>query len=449
MPYINEHAHFTPLAAFVGDPLISETLSHMRRLNSSDINAHEWKRIESKVPPSQFVSKYVTSTDGTSMGVPLGNTIPVETIHAMGFAKITIDMNKYLSLYKKKTISSQNIASYFITKRWPFLFPGGNIVLEGETSLTRSFSKMLFQQLDSCRPDAKSETLLETFECLLKYKKDTLNRKCPHQDCPNPEKRIESRSGHHRCDCKHKKDLYSIDALGLHERMNIFGSNCDPYLQVMQVIERLYLINFIRSFELAGQLEKIHDYAFIVDGPLAVFQEPGWLSNSIYMELSRINKLVRSISGRDILIFGVEKTGEFVDHFNLLDTNKDGFPGNIPPQTTLLIDDLYIQNNIKSSIENYGERNYFGRRFFHKTQSGNLFVVSVPFYSQYQKNTDSANTDQFPRLPDVLSLLEVLKYYRYPNSLIPISLAHASVSFPLEMGSKVLRQFFNESIKNH
>ena len=66
MPYINEYAHFKPLAEFVKDPIIIETLANMRRMNSSDINDHEWKRIESKVTPSQFVPKYVTSTDGTS-----------------------------------------------------------------------------------------------------------------------------------------------------------------------------------------------------------------------------------------------------------------------------------------------------------------------------------------------------------------------------------------------
>jgi hypothetical protein len=450
MPYDNEHAHHKPLSDFINDPLVSETLSNMCRINSSNKkNIQEWKRIESKVTPSQFIPKYVTSTDGSSLGVTLGHTIPTETLYAMAFATVTIDMEKYLDLYKKNPLSSHDISSYFTTKRHSFLFPGSNIVSKGESSPTRSFSKMLFKQLDSCRLHSTSETLLETYESLLLYKKDTLNRKCPHQGCPNPEKRIESRSGHRQCDCKYKRNIYSTDALGLHERMNFFGSNCDPYAQVMQVIERLYLMNFIRSFELAGLLNKIHDFAFIVDGPLAVFQEPGWLSHSIYMELSRINKIVRSISGRDILIFGIEKTGDFVDHLHLLDKNKDGFPGEIPAQTTLLLDDLYIQNNIKSSIDNYGQRNYFGRRFFHKTKSGNLFVVSVPFYSQYEKNTISSKVDQFPRLPDVLSLLEVLKYSRYPNALIPISLAHSAASFPLEMGSKMLRQFFNQNLKNN
>ena len=42
---------------------------NMRRMNSSDINTHEWKRIESKVTPSQFVSKYVTSTDGKELAL--------------------------------------------------------------------------------------------------------------------------------------------------------------------------------------------------------------------------------------------------------------------------------------------------------------------------------------------------------------------------------------------
>jgi hypothetical protein len=46
----------------------------------------------------------------------------------------------------------------------------------------------------------------------------------------------------------------------------------------MQVWERILLIHLLRWFERRGLLEQIAKIAFILDGPLAMFGHPAWLS---------------------------------------------------------------------------------------------------------------------------------------------------------------------------
>lgn len=65
-------------------------------------------------------------------------------------------------------------------------------------------------------------------------------------------------------------------------------------------------------------------------------------------------------------MIGVEKTGNFVEHFENLDRKENGSFGAFPSQSVGLITDSYIKQNIifSDSIRPYGAATYFGRKFF-------------------------------------------------------------------------------------
>ena len=48
----------------------------------------------------------------------------------------------------------------------------------------------------------------------------------------------------------------------------------------MQVWERVLLLHLLRWFERRNFLDRVPKMAFIVDGPLAMFGHPAWLSPS-------------------------------------------------------------------------------------------------------------------------------------------------------------------------
>ena len=94
------------------------------------------------------------------------------------------------------------------------------------------------------------------------------------------------------------------------------GTNGQMFGEIMQVLERIIVIHILRWFEQKQLLWLLGNMAIVVDGPLAVFGAPAWLQSVILDELRRINKVSRQLNdGQDLLMIGIEKSGDFVDHF--------------------------------------------------------------------------------------------------------------------------------------
>jgi hypothetical protein len=214
----------------------------------------------------------------------------------------------------------------------------------------------------------------------------------------------------------------------------------------MATIEKLWLVHILRAFEYKGWLPTLRRVAFIMDGPLAVFSTSSWLTKAINYEITRINELQRKVNGQDLLIIGIEKSGTFYNHFIDIDTTKDGITDKFPKQSALLLDDSYIKRNIifSESTKPYGQDTYFGRKFFYKTFTGQKIVPVVAYFNKHQRNMDTANPEQFPRLADVMHLLDKLVSSRYPNSVSPLVSAHAEAAIPLNLGKRIFEDIARE-----
>lgn len=237
------------------------------------------------------------------------------------------------------------------------------------------------------------------------------------------------------------RPLYSTDALRIHERFRDWGSNGEAYGEVMQVWERITLIHLLRCLERRQWLNRLPRLAFFVDGPLAVFGHPAWLSAAISTELKRLNALVRDQSGHDMLIVGIEKSGTFVAHFDEIDITERPGTELFEPRTFFLPSDQYIKSRIifSSSQKRYGQDTYFGRKVFYKTASGARIVANIPFLSAAQ-DTLAGEPALYSQLGTILTLLDKLVSSRYPNALAPIVSANAHAAIPLHLGAKVLQQ---------
>ena len=114
----------------------------------------------------------------------------------------------------------------------------------------------------------------------------------------------------------------------------------------MQVWERVLLVHLLRCFERRGLLKYMNKLAFFLDGPLAVFGHPAWLSAAISWELKRINSLVQRETGNDLIILGIEKGGTFATHFDEIDQMDVSAESRFPPRSYLLPTDLYIKERV-------------------------------------------------------------------------------------------------------
>ncbi len=86
--------------------------------------------------------------------------------------------------------------------------------------------------------------------------------------------------------------------------------------------ERLVLMHIIRCFERRGWLSSLRRLAFIMDGPLAFFGHPSWMSAATSSELKRLNGKIAAAAKQDLALWGIEKQGIFVDHFAEIDQTE-------------------------------------------------------------------------------------------------------------------------------
>jgi len=203
----------------------------------------------------------------------------------------------------------------------------------------------------------------------------------------------------------------------------------------------LLFVHLLRCFEQRDWLDRLNNVAFFLDGPLAVFGPPAWLSAAIGRELQRLNTLVRAKTGNDLILVGIEKTGNFVDHFEELDRREDGTE-HFPSRSYFLLTDSYIKQRViySDSTKRYGADTYFGRKFLYKARSGARIVASIPFLDPQQDTLHSEDVRLYPQFGTVCALLDKLVTSRFENALAPLVSAHAQAAIPLHLGQKVLKQ---------
>jgi hypothetical protein len=439
MPYEGEYAHYQPLKRIVESERVQQLLRRSRVLDQSTLT----QQVVPKTPPAadSRLPSLVLAIDGSHAEVDVRNGYPGAKIGYCSVASVVLNLAEVERLDAIRPVNPIDFRRTEDPSSDASALPGCNVITRNHTSAKDSFRETVFELWhDAIIDEEDNARLLATYQALLVYKPtDTISCPYAHLGC---ERDVAIGTNVGTCPCDRRKPLYPTDALRIHERFNDdAGSNGEAFGLVMTTWERLLLIHLLRCFEQRNWLDRLTDIAFFLDGPLAVFGPPAWLSAAISKELQRLNALVRAQTDSDLIIVGIEKSGNFVAHFDEIDKREDGSP-HFLPGSYFLPTDSYIKERVifSDSTKRYGEDTYFGRKFFYKTQSSARIVANMPFLTVSQ---DSLNTDDpaaFQKFGTVCTLLDKLVTSRFPNALGPIVSAHAQASIPLHLGQKVLKQ---------
>lgn len=451
MPYEGEFAQHKSLRRIVESERVNQLLGSYKVHTSLD-HATALKMLSTiQILDHEWLPNWVIAIDGSHAEVEVRNGFPGAEASYLTIASVMLNVKKLRELDQQRPVNPREFRKTESAESIDCALPGCNIVYDGESSARDSLRRAIFEVFQTHRMSSEDgETLLDTYETLLDSKPPDDSdkaQKCPYEDCPTA-CLFERGKGKYVCPCNLQLPLYSTDALRIHERMNPIGSNGAIFGEIMQVLERVWIVHILRTLELKEWLSSLSRMAIVLDGPLAVFGQPAWISQSIYRELCRINKVINEYNKEDLLFIGVEKTGAFVQHFEYLDKDDNGSIGAFPKQTAALIDDAYIKKNIifSDSKKIYGDATYFGRKIFYKTKSGARIVVTIPFLNEDQKDTTRAERSQYSRLADIMSLLDQMVSSRFPNSVIPLVSANAEAAIPLRLGNKVLENLAKQLV---
>ncbi|MBN2413892.1 DNA double-strand break repair nuclease NurA [candidate division KSB1 bacterium] len=454
MGFEKEFASYEPLRRILDSPKVQKLQDKLIIRHQKD-NGENNKFIKKNLinindlSNSGFTPDYIIAIDGSYHTAKAENGFPGAEFGYITISAVLIIEKDVRDYAKFEFIDPKKFRETEKASTIDTVIPGCNVIIKGEKTAKASMRKALFEELKNTRVFEEGETLLDTYEHLFQIKLDGDHkigeRRKPKSPIDDVDEDMTYGFGPYKSDTSSEM-LYSTDAMRLHELFNPGGTNGEMYGQIMQMLEKLWLIHILRSFEKKGWLNIMDRVVFILDGPLACFSTWSWMNKSIITELRRINELQKNYTKKNLLLFGVEKSGTFYNHFEEIDTQADGSTDKFPIQTAFLLTDFYIKNNIifSDSKKPYGQDTYFGRKLFYKTNTGYRIVPVLAFFNEYQQDISTASPDQFPRLNDLMNLLNELVSSRYPNSVSPLVSAHAEAAIPLNLGKRIFDDIARE-----
>jgi hypothetical protein len=144
-----------------------------------------------------------------------------------------------------------------------------------------------------------------------------------------------------------------------------------------------------------------------------------------------------------LLVVGLQKTGEVMDHLNLLNRF-------LPNGVIRVLDDDYRYKHIKGSdspADNFGFETYYGQDFLFKTEKGRIFNFAVPYpfadkrTMGDQKTFAKAKADPTHYGSLIERACDLIRHFEldlYESAIVPVALAHRHASISIVPGGKVL-----------
>lgn len=456
MPYQGERANKTSHSDFVKNPDVVNFLNQCEYLREP--SDEEVKRMTSSfVDPPKFdnisLPSSVISIDGSLHESSINDRLPSTKVGYVKIGTVLIDMKQYKEL---RVEDGRFVDPFKVAKLEEnnepitFTLPSSNIRWNKHDSVKNSFRAMVDHSISDSRTrigsDLKS-SLRTTLFHLAALRPGEMGstdssmsklHKCPVCEREGPIV-IKDIDGPQYCHEENGCEVFPSDCLRLWEEVSDYQSNMQAISRFMNVVEHMIPIHYIRYLA-EHSLKSLSGLAFFVDGPLAVFGTSAWIHRSIMQFLANINEKLVASGYLPILVIGLQKTGQVVDHAAMVDRY-------IKPGSLFAIDDdyryTYILGGRDPAANGFGNETYYGQDFIYKTETGRSFVFGLPFNVKSKEPKDKFLKDKtkfesHPTLTRALALINHFESDLYKNALVPVALAHKYTAISLRPGGRVL-----------
>lgn len=158
--------------------------------------------------------------------------------------------------------------------------------------------------------------------------------------------------------------------------------------------------------------------------------------------------MAKETNGTDLVLFGIQKTGAFVEHWEQIDWDDNKGPRTrFANRSAIVPDSEYIKNNIMPSKagKNFGVDTYFGKTVMYKTNKGEHIVLNTAMLNEKSRDSKSNAPECYPRLGDVLDVMDHMATHLYRDGFLPLVRAHAHAAILLKRGSDIIKTLLEES----
>jgi hypothetical protein len=462
MPYEGEYASKASHSEFIKNPEIAAFLDECKYLTPPSDEEAKMMAANFKQPPTadSILHEFIISIDGSNHESSIDDKLPSSKVGYIKIGAVLISLEKFDSLRDGKFVDPFRVAELKDQNTaLTFSLPSANIRWAGKDNVRDSFRAALDNQLSAARTRFEENNFHSSLRSTLfhlasrrpgdMYTGDPFRlkiHKCP--DCRNGPIEVEDKEEQQTCSyCG--ADVYPTDCLRLWEEVSDYQSNQIALSRLMLILEHLIPAHYMRFLYQRAYLN-LTRIAFFIDGPLAVFGNAAWMHRSLMIFLQEINsKLIRK-NQQPMLVIGLQKTGQVVDHINLINRF-------IPNNRLFAIDDdyryKYILSGREPSSSGFGSETYYGQDFIYKTSSGRTFVFSLPYPYDSKDNrgihfpSEKIKWENYPQLAQAIQLISHLESDLYKNAVIPIALAHRYTAISLQPGGQVLDLITRRSLR--
>ena len=452
MPYEGELASKSSHSDFLKNPDIQDFLEHCEYLtppSDAEAEAMAGRFVE---PPEEDVKlpSFIMSVDGSNYESNIDDKLPNTRVGYVKIGTMLISLEKFNSLHAGKFVDPFKVAALQDDNAsLTFSLPSANVRWGGKANVRDSFRAFMDMQFAHPRtrfvetdPGTSLRSTLFHLAALRAGKLGTGDpsrlklHKCPN--CETGEVEVNN-SPDAQCCPACGGDIYPTDCLRIWEEVSDYQSNQVAITRLMQILEHLIPIHYMRYLMKTPLL--LSNMVYFIDGPLAIFGTSAWMHHSIMIFIHEINKKLKKFGQLPLTIIGLQKTGQVVDHVNLIDRF-------LPANRLYAIDDeyryKYILTGREPSSNGFGSETYYGQDFIFKTPSGRTFVFALP-YPYPSKNLqgidfvkEKTRFENYPQLSLALRLITHLESDLYEKAVVPIALAHRFTAISLQPGGRVL-----------
>lgn len=378
--------------------------------------------------------------DGSYNEVPVDDDHPADKIGFLQTAAVKVDAEALREDSEGRFVDPAAVNEMTTSDKLVAVLPGANIVGPSQDSVRATWRKEIYELFATHR--VQDLTFLEAFQILLRYSPkasgDQVRVKgCPNPDCDGPALTVGFQDPAPCPACG--TTVYPTDTLRIHETITEHGSNESALRKLMLTLEHLTAAAYTICLYY-GDAERLAETMLFVDGQLAMFDVTAWLHDPLMKLYGDVREQLAEDGLPTPLVAGIEKSGTFVDHAEVVASKLD--PGDVLTMSDRYLADYVLSSGLSS--RGHGHNTYYGHRFIVKTFEGRVHVVTLP----KRVDGESVTTDpaDYPDLPAVIVQLGGAKTRIHENALVPIMEAHEEASIPGRTGSRVLRVFAEEEL---
>lgn len=399
-----------------------------------------------------LLPRHVIASDASKSDTPISERLPSTQVGFLKISHVLINMTKYAGLVDPQNrfvdpfkVSEIHRDAHPLT----FTMPGSNIRYKGASCVKDGFRAALFDQLSRVTSDGGRRSAAQVLLDLEDGGAIELG-KCPACGDSTRKYHFSGRTLVHECS-RCRSPIYVTDFLRLHEGISDFGDNSAAMTRMMNALEHLMIAAFILEVE-RGDVVRLADLTFVLDGPLAIFGEPAKLSQRLQKLIYRINAELSDRGLRSMLVLGLQKTGGLMDHAKLIERH-------LPAGTLRVVDDGYRNEYVTGGelpAVNFGNETYYGQDFLFKTEKGRIFNFAIP-YPFADKSSPGANQSFAEAKVELVryghlvqQACDLIRHFEmdlYDSAIVPVALAHRHASISLMPGGKVLDLMVRSALK--